>query len=263
MVKIVLCNQKGGTGKTFSTVSIAGCLEKEFGKKVLIVDCDSQINCTSYLLTHHTEEIKKDILTCLKKKSSISETIIQSVIPNRVGNLTKINIFIVPGSRAIDTYNVKDISLLKDMLSEIEEQYDYCLFDCPPHLSDMELAALAIADYVLVPAIADVDSLGGYDFLLDTINQIRDSGINISIRMLGIFFNNVKIVEAAENFILSSSKENMKNEVFKTFIRSSSAVKQARIYGKPINYYKRSNNTAKDCIDLTKEILERIEKEKM
>lgn len=263
MVKIALCNQKGGTGKTFSTVSIAGCLSKEFKKKVLVVDCDSQINSTSYLLTHYTEEIKYDIQTCLKGKSDIEDTIIQSVIPDRLGVLTEINVFILPGSKTIDTYNVKSISLLKDILNKVEEQYDYCLFDCPPHLSDLALAALATADYVLVPALADVDSLGGYGVLLDTVNQIRDSGVNISVRLLGIFFNNVKTIEAADKFIIQSSIENMKNEVFQTCIRSSSAVKQARIFGKPINYYKSSNNTTIDCINLTEEILGRIEKERM
>lgn len=261
MEKIVFFNQKGGTGKTVSTVNIASCLEKELKKKVMVIDCDPQINCTLYLLSQYEKEIKNDIISCIKGKTSIRESVIQSEIPFRLGKTKELNIYVIPGSRQIDTYNIKNIKTLDKLLEEVKDEYDYCLFDCPPHLNNMTLSALATTNYVVVPALADTDSLCGYDFLIDTINQIRESETNLSIKMLGIFFNNVEPNKALDKYIIEESLQHMSKSTFKTYIRRSSAISQARFYGKPINYYKPSNNTTKDYIQLTKEIIKKIEEE--
>lgn len=254
MKKIVIFNQKGGTGKSVSTVNIAGILDKVKKKRTLVIDCDSQINSTLSLITE--DDYDKDICDLLKGRSSVEETAVNVIIESRYPIKTRIDV--IPGSRKIEEINLKDVGILKSILSGYEKNYDYCLFDCPPHISNMTIAALSAADYVIVPALADTDSLNGYDLLIDTVNQIRTSAVNVNLCILGIFFNNVEINKALERYLINDCKENMGDIVFNTYIRRSSAVSQARYYCKPLCYYKSTAPVTKDYEALTQEIIKRI-----
>lgn len=256
MKKIVIFNQKGGTGKSTCTVNIAGILDKIYKKRVLIIDCDPQINSTLFLISE--DDCKNDITNVLRGKTDIKESVVNVSLVVRYTIDTGIDV--LPGSREVDSLNIKNITIFKEILKEVEDKYDYCIFDCPPHISNMTLAALSAADYVLVPALADTDSLCGYDLLIDTVSQIRTSETNVSLRILGIFFNNVEINKALEKYIISDCKENMGDIVFKSYIRRSSAVSQARYYGKPLCYYRSTAPVTKDFENLTKEIMNRIKK---
>lgn len=256
MIKIAIFNQKGGTGKTTSTVNIAGCLEKDMGKKVLVVDCDSQMNATNYLLTQRNGEHEYDLIHCLKHKKETKDAILQVKLFARKEFDT--NIYVLPGSIKMDAMKINDCYSIRDVLKDVEEDYDYCLFDCPAHLSDITIAAFSCADYIIVPAFGDTDSLDGYDLLLNTVNQIRDSETNIGLKILGIFFNNTESIKALDNYIINGCRETMGEIVFDASIRRSSAIGQARYYGKPVNYYKQTSTAAKDFLRLTGEIMERI-----
>lgn len=258
MKKIVVFNQKGGTGKTVCTVNIAGCIESIFHKRVLVVDCDSQMNCTNYLLTHQNSEYEYDIVDCINNRVTMKEA--AKRIKLQMRKMIDTNIFVLAGSRNIDTEEISDVYVLKNTLEIAEHQYDYCLFDCPPHISNMTISALAAADYVIVPALADTDSLSGYDLLLDTINNIRNSGVNINLKILGIFFNNVESAKSLDSFIMNDCKENMGDAIFKTSIRRSSRISQARFYGKPISYYKPTGEITEDYEQLVLEIIKKIKK---
>lgn len=257
MKKIVVFNQKGGTGKTSSTVNIAGCLEKNFGKKVLVVDCDSQINTTSYLLTQENCEPEKDVLDCIENNTPIEEVIKRVYF--KIRKLQESNIWLIPGSKRADFEDISDPMFFDKLIKPYEKEFDYCFFDCPANITNFTIAALSCSDYVIVPALADTDSLGGLDLLIDTINNIRESSININIKILGILFNNVESVNALSKYIINSCRENMGDMVFTSYIRHSSAVAQARFYGKPINYYKPSAAVTKDYMLLTQEIIDKIE----
>lgn len=253
MKKIVIFNQKGGTGKSTSTVNIAGILDKIHKKRVLVIDCDSQINSTLSLIT---EDIKTDIVSVLKGKTNIKDAIKNVSVVVRYTIPTLIDV--LPGSRSVEEVNLKDISIFRSILAEVEKEYDYCIFDCPPHLSNMTLAALSSADCVIVPALADTDSLCGYDLLIDTVNQIRTSETNVGLKILGIFFTNVDINKALEKYIITDCKENMGDIVFDTYIRRASIVSQARFYSKPLCYYRSTAPVTKDYEALTKEIIKRL-----
>jgi chromosome partitioning protein len=255
MKKIVVFNQKGGTGKTSCTVNISGCLDAK-KKKVLVLDFDSQMNCTNYLLTQNKETYAYNICDCIKGESSFENTVLQVKLEGRKSIDT--NIYVLPGSRELDTFEMNDIFSIKNLLMDEESNYDFCLIDCPPHISDFTISALACADFVLVPAVPDTDSLCGYDLLVDTVNNIRSTSTNVKIKILGIFFNNAESSKALDRFIMDECKEGMGDTIFKTYIRRSSAVSQGRFYGKPITYYKPTSKVAKDYMDLTNEMLKRM-----
>lgn len=258
MKKIVCFNQKGGTGKSTSVVNICGCLDVEKNKKCLVLDCDSQMNSTSYLTTYQGLDSETSIVECLNNQK-ISDT---DIIPVNTFYKREIatKISLIPASKEIDYLDFEDLSVLSKLLEEYESKYDYCFFDCPPHLSNLTLMALASADYVLIPALADTDSLGGYDSLIDTINGIRSSGLNLKIKILGIFFNNVESNKALDKYILDNFTSNMNENVFKTYIKRTSLIPQARFYGKPIAYYKPSSDCEKNYLKLVNEMIRRINK---
>lgn len=260
MKKIVVFNQKGGTGKTTSVVNIAGCLENELRQKVLIFDCDSQMNSSKYLLTHENCEYKYSIEDYFKNNVPI-ENIVKR-ISFMLRKKTETDIYLIPAFENMENIDFEgNPYIIKEILKKQERNYSFCFFDCPPYLSNFTFEALACADYVIVPALPDTDSLGGYNLLLDTINNIRQSGTNINLKNLGIFFCNVDNRQALDKYIMQSSIENMKELVFKTNIRRSSAIGQARYYGKPISFYAENSSVGQDYFNLTKEILKRIRKE--
>ncbi len=262
MKTIAVINQKGGTGKTTSTVSIAGCLAQFHKKRVLVFDCDESHNASSHLLSFDTsyEENSRDILSVVKGEKTLKE-IIRPVSISYKGKMTNIPVSVVPSYERMEEECIfEDPYVIKNMLAEIKDDYDYVIFDGPPHMTSFAYEALASTQYVIIPANADVDSLGGFDLLLDSINELRSSGVNTRIQILGIFFTNVNPQNALSAHIAQQSIENMGDIVFEQKIRSGSVVGQARYFGKPINYYKGSCGVTRDYFNLTYEILTRIRK---
>ena len=266
MIKIAVVNQKGGIGKTTTTVSLAGCLEHNFNKKVLVVDCDPSINSSKYLLTLD-EDIPEDdiklvsipsLLHVINDKMPVGD-VIRQVNQEVRGKLVKTKIFVLPAHKEMEERcNFESDYDLRDALLPVEKDFDFCLFDCPPHLTDMAYEAMACADYILVPAFADTDSLGGFDTLIDLVNTFRSSSINADLRILGILFTNVPSKNALNKYFIESYEDD--ELVFDTYIRSASVVGQARFFGKPLAYYKPSAPVTLDYKKATKEMLKRISK---
>lgn len=264
MKKIAIINQKGGTGKTTSTVGIAGCLEQFHKKKVLVFDCDESMNSTSYLTTFDQDGFEpgeqKGIVEVVHGECKLSE-IIRRVKLDYKKNIIDTNMYVVPAYMKMEEECVFETPfVLRNLLKEVEDDYDFCLFDCPPHLTSFAYEALACTDYVIVPAMADTDSLGGLNLLTDQINELRNSGTNTNIYMLGIFFNNVNPQYALNKYISESTFEKLGDLVFDQKIRSASAISQARFFGQPITYYKTSAGVSQDYANLTNEILAKIRK---
>lgn len=266
MIKIAVINQKGGTGKTTSTVDIAGCLEKEFKKKVLVVDCDPSINASKYLLT--LDDTIPDDDDDLNSIPSIVDAvndrvpvgnIIRRVKQQKLGKVIDTNIYILPAHKQMEALcRFESDYTLRDVLLPLESEFDYCLFDCPPHITELAYESLACAQYLIVPAFADTDSLWGFNILLDLVNKFRNELINTELQILGIFFTNVQAQNALSKYYISDYMDS--DLVFKTKIRSSSAIGQARFFGKPIHYYKPTSPVAGDYKKLTSEIINRIKK---
>ena len=197
MDSIAIFNQKGGVGKTTSVVNFAACLEKEFKKKILVVDCDSQCNASSYLLTFTDteEDAEKNDYTIedyIDGEKDLLEIMNRVIVP--VGRGQKLtNIYVVRGTRRMDIIDMDD-DVFQRLMKEAEaEKFDYVLFDCPANLTQPTLATLSAVQFVLIPITADIFCLSGYDLLLDNVNDIRKT-VNINLQILGIFFNDMKSV---------------------------------------------------------------------
>lgn len=254
MKVISFFNQKGGVGKTTCVVNLAASLS-EIGRKVLVVDCDSQMTASNYLLTY--TKTQKSINDYFMGAAPIACTVDVFTKKNiNKDELVKTNISIIPSCKNIETIELSDISDITDLIKGLK--YDYCLFDLPPHLSGISLSALVASDFVIVPAHADTDSLSGYDNLIDTINQIKSKGWNTHLSILGIIFNDVISQRMTQKYILEQTQSNMRGLVFKNIIKSSSKIEQARFFGVPMPLSGLDRKITSTYIDLAKEIERRI-----
>lgn len=256
MISIAVINQKGGVGKTTSVVNLAACLEKDKKKKVLVIDCDSQCNATSYLTTFF-DDCEYDICDCIKGECSIDEAIMR-VQMEWFGKVSDTNMYLVKGNTQMDTAPITDENVFGE-LTEGLKGYDYLFYDCPANLTAPTLAALTAADFVLIPAEPDMDSLGGYSLLLDTVQAIRTTS-NVGLKILGIFFTKVSAHAALDKYLFEQNRTALGDEIFKTYIRNTTVVPQARFMGKPVTYYKATSDVAGDYRALAGEMEKRIRK---
>lgn len=267
MIKIVIFNQKGGVGKSTTVVDIAGCLSKNLKKNVLVIDVDAQCTSTSYLRTIEGP-VPYDLNDYINNNVSLSDIIYpihfeKWSILNKDYIKTNTRISLIPSSRAFaqseHTAHFNDMDLFLKIFEEIgEHTFDYCIFDCPGYISKLTESALRASDFIIVPAIADIDSLVGFSDLIDTKNRIREESSNVGLDVLGIMFT-MFTSTALNRQISEYCKEQMGEDIiFNTYIRRSASIGDARAVGKPIAYYKPSEKVADDYLTLTKEIIKRI-----
>lgn len=258
MKAISIWNQKGGVGKTTITLNLAASFSYYYHLKVLIVDCDQQGNISSYLdiAGEHTD--KPTLYDCLSGTCSLLD-VIQHYHFEKKLNFTKkkeCNLDLVPCNMLLKDVDLNDAMIMSNLINETD--YDIVLFDCPPAMSDVSISALIASDYVLVPAIADSDSLGGYGALVDMINEIKNAGGNLQI--LGIAMNMFAASESMDKYIYSemANSEAFANLLFKTILRRSSVAKQARYFGRPICIYAERSILGQDFEAFTTEVADKI-----
>lgn len=272
MKKIVIFNQKGGVGKSTTVVDIAGCMSKNLKKRVLVIDLDGQCTSSSYLRTIegpteftlydyiYNEIPVKDVICPIKFE--------EWDIRRRKHKETETKISLLASSRNfgqkefVDSFN--DLDLFKKIFSEIDESsFDFCIFDCPGYINKLTESALRVSDYIIIPAIPDIDSLVGFSDLIDTKNRIKMESDNIGLDVLGIvftMFSGSSLNKQIKQLCIEQMGEDV---IFNTYIRRSAVIGDARTMGKPIAYYRPAEPVAEDYLTLTKEIIKRIkEREK-
>ncbi len=268
MKKIGVFNNKGGVSKTTSTVNIAGCLYKEHGMKVLIVDCDGSRNATKYLTAATQVVPELTLADCLNGTCSAKEAILPAYIKERK-KWVQLEIDFLPSSAILDNEDYKlEIQLnnpkesIRNLLLPLEDEYDYCLFDCAPAQNVITTRALVACDYVIVPVFPDDDSIDGYGILLDIINNLKITRLNETIQILGVFLARVSGNHGFDSYMKSILQSGLGNKFFATMVRTSTAAVQARHYGLPLCYFKQQRKergtTAEDYSRLTYEIVNRI-----
>ena len=237
---IAIANQKGGVGKTTTSINLSACLAEK-GKKVLLIDMDSQGNTTSGF-GFEKNELDKTVYEVLREEVSIEEAIIP------VEECFE-NLFLIPANRNLAGAEIELIGIdekeyiLKKAISKIKDNYDFIIIDCPPALGMLTVNAMTASDSVLVPIQCEFYALDGLSQLIYTIELIQDS-LNPDLYIEGVVFT---MYDARTNLslqVVENVKDNLKQTIYKTIIPRNVRLAEAPSYGLPINLYdKRSSGT--------------------
>ena len=256
MGKIIsVANQKGGVGKTTTTVNLATILAKR-GKKVLLIDADPQGNATSGLgLDKDLEPSTYDILVNdTELEDAMQKTIIK-------------NLKVCPANMDLAGAEVELVSMmsreqrLKEKVDIIKEKFDYILIDCPPSLGLVTLNAFTASDSVLIPVQCEYFALEGLGQLLNTINLVKKH-LNKDIRIEGALLTMYDMRTNLSNQVVKEVKKYFENKVYKTVIPRNVRLSEAPSYGMPITEYDPRSKGAKSYVKFAKEFLKINEEEK-
>lgn len=250
MAKIyVFVNQKGGVGKTTSVVNLGAYLA-EAGKKVLLVDFDSQGNMSSGV---GLSKEKPTIYELMAEQATAEQTIKQTP----VANLDAIPASIDLSGAAIELVDQEDREFyLKKVLEPLRDKYDYILIDCPPSLGILTLNGLAAADAVLVPMQCEYFALEGISLLLQTVKKVQKT-INPNLVIGGIFFTMYDSRTRLAHEVVSQVKAYFKDSVFNTIIPRNVRLSEAPSHGLPISMYDTTCLGARSYKQLAAEVIDR------
>ena len=249
MGKVVsIANQKGGVGKTTTTVNLSSILAKK-NKKVLLIDADPQGNATSGLgANKEADNTTYDILVGeASMKDAIQDTIIK-------------NLKLCPANMNLAGAEVELVSMmsreqrLKEKLDEVKGEFDYIFIDCPPSLGLITLNAFTASDSVLIPVQCEYFALEGLRQLLNTINLVKKH-LNKGIDLEGALLTMYDMRTNLSNQVVKEVKKYFEDKVYKTVIPRNVRLSEAPSYGMPIIEYDARSKGAKSYIKFAKEFL--------
>jgi chromosome partitioning protein len=246
---ITICNQKGGTGKTTTTVNLSSALA-ELGKKVLMVDMDPQGNATSGVGVNKNE-IKNSAYEVLLNKVVASQAIIKNILPNF--DMIPCNIHLTGAEIELVGLLSRE-TRLKKALVEIAGAYDFIIIDSPPSLGLLTLNSLVAANSILIPIQCEFYALEGVSQLLNTISLIRE-GLNPGLEIEGVLMTMADYRTNLTNEVIHEIKNYFKDKVYQTVIPRNVRLSEAPSHGKPINRYDSTSIGAKTYTDLAREVL--------
>ena len=256
MGKIIsVANQKGGVGKTTTTVTLCAILAKK-GKKVLLIDADPQGNATSGVgVTKEVELSVYDVLVGdTKAEEIIQSTSIKNlkVCPSNI-NLAGAEVELVP--------MMSREQRLKEKLDEIKEKFDFIIIDCPPSLGLITLNAFTASDSILIPVQCEYYALEGLGQLLNTINLVKKH-LNKSLEIEGALLTMYDARTNLSNQVVKEVKKYFEDKVYKTVIPRNVRLSEAPSYGMPITLFDPRSKGAKSYDKFAKEFIKNNEKEK-
>ena len=245
----VFVNQKGGVGKTTSCINIGAYIALA-GKKVLLVDFDSQGNMSSGV---GVSKDKPTVYELISGQVSASEAVKKSTVEG----LDIISASIDLSGAAIELVDQQDREFfLKNALAPIKEQYDYIFIDCPPSLGLLTLNGLAAADSVFVPMQCEYFALEGITLLLQSVQKVQQS-INPNLVIGGIFFTMYDSRTRLAQDVVMQVKSYFKDVVFNTIIPRNVRLSEAPSRGLPICKYDPDCAGAKSYAKLAEEVMQR------
>lgn len=246
---IAITNQKGGVGKTTTSVNLSACIAK-LGKKVLLIDMDPQGNASSGL------GIDKDNLElCIYDVLINGMTMNDVIVPTALKKLK-----IAPASIDLEGAGVELVNLpkrehiLKKALKEVKDDYDFIFIDCPPSLDLLTLNALTAADGVLIPIQSEFYALEGVSQLINTVNLVKKS-LNEKLEVEGVLLT---MFDGRTNLSIQVADEVKKfftTKVYKTIIPRNVRLSEAPSYGEPIIIYDPKSKGAEVYMKLAKEVI--------
>ena len=254
---ISLVNQKGGVGKTTSSINLAAALGR-LGKKTLLIDMDPQSNATTGVGLN-SSDFDYDIYETITKKCEIEKAIIKtkfknlSVIPSTL-NLAGIDVEFV--KKMFSDKEFQRNNQLKEVLSTIKEKYDYIIIDCQPSLGLCTMNALVASDSVIIPVQCEFYALEGITQLLNSIIMVQNS-MNPDLRIEGVLLT---MLDGRTNIgleVIEEIRKYFKDKVFNTIIPRLVRLVEAPSHGKPINEYDPESRGAEAYHNLAREVIER------
>lgn len=251
LVKVIaIANQKGGVGKTTTSVNLSACLA-DLEKKVLLVDLDPQGNSTSGFGFDKTK-IKQSIYDVLVNDAPVEEVILQTKIDN---------LMLLPATIQLAGAEIELVSImsretkLKRVLDKIKYNYDYIIIDCPPSLGLLTINSLTAANSVLVPIQCEFYALEGLSQLMNTITLVQKN-LNPALSLEGVVLT---MFDARTNLsiqVVDEVKSHFRHKVYQTIIPRNVRLSEAPSHGQPITRYDPKSRGAEVYIDLAKEVID-------
>ena len=248
---IALANQKGGVGKTTTSVNLGACLA-DAGKKVLLIDLDPQGNATSGLGID-----KKDI------DESVYDVLINDVdLKKVILHSSHQGLDIVPTTIALSGAEVELTNLmaretrLKDAFGDVKDEYDYILIDCPPSLGLLTINAFTACDSILIPVQSEYYALEGLSQLLNTIKLVR-THFNSALKIEGVLLTMYDKRTNLGQQVNAEVKKYFGDQVYETIIPRNVRLSEAPSHGQAIVDYDKRSTGAKVYQQLAKEVLAR------
>ncbi|CRH20272.1 ParA family protein [Carnobacterium maltaromaticum] len=250
MARIIsVANQKGGVGKTTTTVNLGACLAY-YGKKILLVDIDAQGNATSGLGVRKAD-VEKDIYDILVNETPVAEVVLET---------SRENLWIVPatiqlaGAEIELTTQMARESRLKQALAKVSDDYDYILIDCPPSLGHLTINAFTASDSILIPVQCEYYALEGLSQLLNTVRLVQKH-FNPDLKIEGVLLT---MLDARTNLgyeVVDEVKKYFRERVYKTIIPRNIRLSEAPSHGLSIIDYDARSRGSEVYLELAKEVL--------
>ena len=250
MAKVIaIANQKGGVGKTTTSVNLSACLG-ELGQRVLLIDIDPQGNATSGLGIDKGK-IEKSIYDVLVDDIPIKDT----VIGTEVDNLKVLPATIQLAGAEIELVaSMSRETKFKKAIDKIKNEYDFVIIDCPPSLGLLTINSLTAANSILVPIQCEFYALEGLSQLLKTITLIQDN-LNQDLVLEGVVLTMFDSRTNLSGQVVQEVKNHFQQKVFKTIIPRNVRLSEAPSFGRPVIKYDPKSKGAEVYYNLAKEVL--------
>ena len=248
---IAIANQKGGVGKTTTSINLSSCIAAK-GKKVLVVDIDPQGNTTSgYGIEKN--DLDNTIYELMLGDCSIEDCIIKDVIENI--SILPSNVNLAAAEIELIGVDTKEY-ILKNEIDWVKDRYDYIIIDCPPSLSLLTVNAMTTADSVLVPIQCEYYALEGLSQLIHTVNLVKER-LNPNLEMEGVVFTMYDSRTNLSAQVVENVKSHLNQKVYRTVIPRNIRLAEAPSYGQPINIYDPKSAGAESYLALAEEVIDR------
>ena len=250
---IALVNQKGGVGKSTTTVNLAAGLAV-LGKRVLVIDIDPQGNTTTGLGIDK-RELKRDIYDLLLHHSALDDVIQSTEIPGLALIPATINL---AGAEIELVSALSRENRLKTVLSSISDRYDFTLIDCPPSLGLLTINALTAAREIIIPVQAEYYALEGLSQLTAVVRRVKEV-LNPSLQITGVLVTMFDGRTKLAMEVLDELNAYFPRQMFKTQIPRNIRLSEAPSYGKPVILFDVKSRGAQAYLSMAKELLESSE----